>query len=99
MDWQIIEISAVTVLALWVALFAGNTFSRVAAGVMLVLNLLWIIFEREKPRETGPEGADRRPQSDRAAAGLPVPPPPSPATLASAAAPTAPAPRRNPRIL
>lgn len=95
MDWQLIEVATVTVLALWVLLFAGNSFSRLAAGAMLLLNLLWIIFEREKPPSSGPKPAD--------GAGGTVPGEEPPAELRASdpqgEAPSGPPGRRKPRVL
>ena len=72
MDWQLLEVSIVTILALWVALFAGNSFSRIAAAVMMVLNVLWVLFEkeakktaREEASSARPEGAGTRPSPSR----------------------------------
>lgn len=68
MDWQLVEISVVTVLALWVILFANNGLSRAAAAVMIVLNVLWILFEREKPetaKANPPRRQEETPEAER----------------------------------
>jgi len=62
----------------------------VAAGAMLVLNVLWIIFEREKPPAGGPNHLHGGAQEPLAGQIEPGPERPGPGT---------PPKRRKPRIL
>lgn len=75
MDWQLVEISVITVLALWVILFTQNSFSRAAAALMLVLNILWILFERERPRQARTPKPSRQDETPPAPAAPEAAPP------------------------
>ncbi|MDP2871922.1 MAG: hypothetical protein Q8P31_05220 [Bacillota bacterium] len=63
---QLIEVGVVTVLAVWVYIFSPSSLSRLVATVVFLLNLAWVLFERDE--------ASRRHPKRRAAqtpAGLP----------------------------
>jgi hypothetical protein len=47
-DWHLLEVSIVTILAIWVYLFSPSALSRGVAVVMLAINIIWVLLERER---------------------------------------------------
>ncbi len=86
MDWHLIEVGLVTTLSIWVYLFSPSTLSRLAAAVMFLLNLVWVIFEKDRPqagRTAPPVAGEAGPESTRppAATGPTEDPPRSPRVI------------------
>jgi hypothetical protein len=67
LDWQLVETATVAVLSLWVYLFSPSDISRGVAVIMFVLNILWVLVERElsparhRARDTASSGTERVP--------------------------------------
>lgn len=92
MVWQLVEVGLVTTLSIWVFLFSPSPTSRVVAGVVFGINLLWVIFEREGPRRqtTGSRSDQERALMEDS----PLEAPAEPTTTQGPSLPTPPGPRR-----
>jgi len=53
MDWHLFEVGALTTLATWVFLFSPSPGSRLLAAIVMGVNVLWILIERERPAKGG----------------------------------------------
>jgi len=95
--WQLVEVGLVTTLSIWVFLFSPSSTSRIVAAVVFGINLLWVIFERERPRRqaTGSRFGQELELTDD----TPLDAPPEPASTPEPPLPTPPAPPSPKRVI